>query len=115
MRLRIARKTGSASGYSPLDCEGPAILARLDDLIEWGEFMAAAGTELRIKYGLGLEPIASKQAEWARLTRQFIDRGYPREQAGDLAAKQLFPDYHTKTYASEADTIDTLLRLAEQK
>lgn len=39
----------------------------------------------------------------------------PRHVAGDAAAKQVFPDYRSHVYASEADTVDALLRLAEQK
>lgn len=77
--------------------------------------MAAAGHALKIKYGLGSDPGASQQSEWARLTRQLINEGHSRDQAGELAAKKLFPDYKTHIYASEADTLDTLLRLAEQK
>ncbi|MEP5514804.1 MAG: hypothetical protein ABJP87_07665, partial [Bauldia litoralis] len=70
---------------------------------------------LRINYGLGKEPSDYEVERWARLTRQLISQGRDREAAGEAAAKQLFPDYRTHVYASEGDTIDTLLRLAEEK
>lgn len=77
--------------------------------------MADAGHQLMIKYGLARAPSEEKVAQWARLTRQYIDTGEPREAAGAAAAKQLFPDYNTRHYASEADTIEALLRAVEGK
>lgn len=83
--------------------------------ILWGCGMASAGHGLRIKYGLGTDPSANKQAEWARLTREYIAVGRDRDQAGDLAARRIFSDYQTHAYASQADTLEALLRAAEEK
>ena len=77
--------------------------------------MAAAGHGLLIKYGLASEPTPAQTARWAELVRQFIRQGMTRDAAGDAAAKQIFTDYRTRVYASEGDTIDTLLRLADGK
>lgn len=96
-------------------CEAFSILEWLDDIETWGEFMATASTSLRIKYGLGNDPTSTQAAEWARLVRQYISNGLTREAAGERAAKYLFPDFRTHVYASEADTIDTLLRLVDEK
>ncbi len=77
--------------------------------------MADASQALLIKYGLANRPTAEKVAEWARQTRQQMDRGLVGEAAGDAVAKQLFPDYRTRHYASEADAIEALLREAAGK
>ncbi len=87
----------------------------LDDIIAGERIMAAAGHGLRIRYGLRSDPGATAQAQWASATRSLIQRGMTRDAAGDAAAKQVFPDYRTHVYASEGDTIETLLRLAEEK
>jgi hypothetical protein len=80
-----------------------------------GKIMAAASHQLRIKYGLGHEPDTSERARWAGLVRQLISEGIERESAGERAAMQLFTDFRIRHFASQADTIDTLLRLADQK
>jgi hypothetical protein len=77
--------------------------------------MAAASNRMRIKYGLGHEPSDAEVARWAALVRQFITLGEGREAAGEHAAKQIFTDFRTHHFASQADTIDTLLRLADEK
>ncbi len=77
--------------------------------------MAAASHQMMVKYGLGHEPTSDEIARWAALVRRLISQGTEREAAGHAAAKQIFTDYRTRHYASQADTIDTLLRLAEQK
>jgi hypothetical protein len=77
--------------------------------------MAAASHQMMIKYGLGHEPTSAEVARWAAIVRQLISQGSEREAAGEHAAKQLFTDFRTRHFASQADTIDTLLRLAEQK
>ncbi|PBC00710.1 hypothetical protein CK220_29810 [Mesorhizobium sp. WSM3860] len=74
--------------------------------------MASIGQALLIKYGLGTQPSPERQQEWARLTRQYIKDGQPPDRAGENAAKVLFRDFHTRVYASEADTIEMLLREA---
>jgi hypothetical protein len=87
----------------------------LDQLEAGSKLMANAGSALRIKYGLANDPSESKILEWARQTRTYQQRGFGLEQAGDVAAKLLFPDYRSRYYASEADTIEALLRAAEGK
>ena len=72
--------------------------------------MADAAHGLRLKYGLNDAPSLSRVHEWADLTRQFIKQGMSPEAAGHAAAKHLFRDYRTTVYASEADTIEMLLR-----
>ena len=73
------------------------------------------GHSLLIKYGLRNSPSDSQVADWARLVRKYEQKGYSREDAGRAAAKDLFSDFGTMKYASEADTIESLLRAAEQK
>jgi hypothetical protein len=90
-------------------------LFSLDQLEKWGNIMADAGHGLRIKYGLGNNPTTSQIQAWARETRVNINRGLGREQAGETAAKLLFPDFRTHHYASQADEIEALLRAAEGK
>jgi hypothetical protein len=77
--------------------------------------MAAASHRLMVKYGLGHSPTDAEVARWAAAVRQLINSGSRHEDAGALAARQVFADYNTRKYASQADTLETLLRLAEQK
>lgn len=77
--------------------------------------MASAGHGLRIRYGLRLDPSQSQIDAWVQRTRELIRNGYSPEAAGDLAARELFPDYRTHAYASEAETIATLLEAAGKK
>lgn len=72
--------------------------------------MADAAHGIRIKYGLSNSPSLSQVQEWARLTREFVRQGLSPEAAGHAAAKHLFRDYRMNVYASEADTIEMLLR-----
>lgn len=83
-----------------------------DLLGEWEGFMANLGHRLKIKYGLAGDPSPDRAQEWARLTQQYINQGMGREAAGHAAAKYIFRDYNTHFYASEADTIEMLLREA---
>lgn len=76
--------------------------------------MADIGTRLRIKYGLENNPTAAQQARWAEVTRSLIRQGYTANQAGTAAAKTLFADFERMIYASEADTIEMLLRKADE-
>ena len=87
----------------------------LDQLKAGGVLMADAGANLRIKYGLRSDPSSTSIARWAQLARSYINSGQKPEDAGHLAAKLVFPDYKTHVYASEADTIEALLRAAEGK
>jgi hypothetical protein len=77
--------------------------------------MAAASHELMIKYGLAHTPSDAEVAQWAALARQLIRQANAPEIAGEIAAKQLFVDFRTRHYASQADTIEALLRAAEGK
>ncbi|WP_162827031.1 hypothetical protein [Pseudolabrys taiwanensis] len=77
--------------------------------------MADISHGLMIKFGLANAPSESLSERWASLTRIYINGGMDREAAGDRAAKELFPDYQTRFYASEADTISYLLQQAGDK
>ena len=112
---RILRKTANGDQHSPPPCSSVGLLTFVDEIEKWGRFMAAVGHGLRLFYGLRVDPTGDQAVEWARLTRRFIQQGHSKDTAGDLAAKQLFSDYRTHFYKAEGDTIDTLLRLAEQK
>jgi hypothetical protein len=71
--------------------------------------------KLRIKYGLPDNPTPELVDRWRERTEQNIKAGYSREGAGRVAAAGLFPGFETRVYASEADTIDTLLTEALRK
>ena len=77
--------------------------------------MASGSHQLRIKYGLRNEPSDALVKRWVQVTRALTTQGFTLENAGAAAARQVFPDFRTVVYASEADTIETLLRLAEGK
>ena len=77
--------------------------------------MADAGHRLRIKFGLINEPSQQGQASWAAVVSLLVSRGYSAADAGEMAAKQLFPDYRQRVYASEGDTIEMLLRRIQDK
>lgn len=77
--------------------------------------MANAANGLRIRFGLQHQPTDTQIKQWVDLVKQLKARGYSVDQAGAAAAKQIFPDFNTMVYASEADTIEALLRLAENK
>ncbi|MFZ5755452.1 MAG: hypothetical protein ACOY3X_00950 [Pseudomonadota bacterium] len=70
---------------------------------------------LFIKYGLRTRPTDAQAAKWAELTNKYIAAGAEKESAGARAAKEIFSDYNTMVYASEADTIEALLRQAQRK
>lgn len=70
---------------------------------------------LRIKYGLPDNPTPEMVARWTALTNQYIARGSSREVAGRQAGASIFPEFETRVYASEAETIDTLLTEALRK
>ena len=77
--------------------------------------MADAGNRIKIKYGLRNNPSLAQQREWANIVALFVRQGYSHDQAGQMAAKQLFSDYDTMKYASEGDTIEMLLRQINEK
>ncbi|AYM81036.1 hypothetical protein G6L67_07660 [Agrobacterium tumefaciens] len=72
--------------------------------------MADTKHALRIKYGLRNAVTDAQAIRWGELTRQNIRAGQSGEAAGANAARTIFPDYKTAVYASEADTIEMLLR-----
>lgn len=77
--------------------------------------MANIGHRLRIKFGLRLDPSPLLQQRWADRTAELIRQGHTYDNAGLLAAKEIFPDFQTHFYASEGDTIEFLLRQAKDK
>lgn len=74
--------------------------------------MSRAAYGLRIRFGLQHEPTDAEVKQWADLVKLLIGQGYSVDIAGGSAAKAIFRDYNTVVYASEADTIEALLRLA---
>lgn len=77
--------------------------------------MADIGNSLKIRFGLGSNPSAAQQQQWAELTERLISQGIAREQAGSAAARQLFADFGRNVYASEGDSIEFLLRRVRDK
>jgi len=77
--------------------------------------MADIGHRLLIKFGLVSQPTTAQQEEWARISAALIRNGVSVESAGDQAARQVFRDYGRMGYKSEADTIEMLLRIANNK
>lgn len=70
---------------------------------------------LRIKYGLPENPTREAVDRWVTRATELISEGKSREGAGRIAAAGIFSGFETKVYASEADTIDTLLTEALKK
>lgn len=70
---------------------------------------------LRIKYGLTDNPSTQLVEQWRQSTNTYSARGFGKEEAGRLAATVTFPGFGTRVYASEADTVDTLLTEALKK
>jgi len=77
--------------------------------------MADIGNSLKIKYGLRSDPSRALQDQWIQRTEAFQKQGYSNEEAGARAAALIFPDVNTCVYASEADTITSLLGRAKNK
>jgi len=77
--------------------------------------MADLANKLKIKYGLRNDPTPEQIRRWEESTREAIARGIPRERAGETAAQANFIGYKQTVYASEADTIETLLLEAGKK
>lgn len=66
-------------------------------------------TDLRIKYGLINDPSDLDVTRWHMQYLRFRVEGLEPEHAGHRAAKEVFPDYGRMKYASNADTIESLL------
>lgn len=77
--------------------------------------MADIGHQLMIKYGLRGAPSSELSDRWVQLTESLIRQGNSAESAGRIAASQLFPDFETHVYASEADAISSLLDAARDR
>ena len=77
--------------------------------------MASIAHKLLIKYGLAHTPTETQAEEWVHRTQRLIQLGTDPDAAGAQSAKALFSDYHTRAYASEADTIEMLLREAGKR
>jgi hypothetical protein len=77
--------------------------------------LANISHQLMIKYGLRTGPSQALVDRWVQLTESLISQGVAGEQAGTRAAVQVFPDYQTHIYASESDTITSLLGRAKDK
>jgi hypothetical protein len=77
--------------------------------------MANIAHSLMIKYGLAGHPSESRIADWVTRTQTYINRGFDAEKAGLEAARQIFPDFNSHVYASQADTIMALLAQARNK
>lgn len=77
--------------------------------------MSQAANSLRLKYGLGHVPSEHEVDAWLEVVNRYIREGKDKDTAGRIAAQALFNDFQTNFFASEADTIETLLRLARKK
>jgi hypothetical protein len=92
------------------------VVLRSSDIFEiWEQVMADISNGLKDKYGLRSAPLNSQIAAWAKETERLIEKGLPREQAGENAAKVIFPDYKSSITKSDADTIVALLEAAKNK
>lgn len=71
--------------------------------------------KLYIKYGLSGRPSEYEVNQWVALVEKYIQEGTDPELAGAKAARQIFPSFGKFVYASQADTIKTLLDAARRK
>ncbi|WP_157772137.1 hypothetical protein [Zobellella denitrificans] len=65
--------------------------------------------KLYVRFGLTSRPSPEAVARWAQITEQLIAEGCGVHEAGERAARQVFPDCHSMMYFSQADTIEALL------
>ena len=77
--------------------------------------MASISHGLMIKYGLPSGPTQAQADQWVALVNAYITQGYNAEDAGQKAASMVFVGVGTRHYASEADTITSLLGRAKDK
>ena len=75
----------------------------------------SAANSLKIKYGLGHSPSSFEVSNWVRETEKLIAAGYSPEDAGKLAANNVFPDAGTYVFKAQADTIIALLAEAKKR
>ena len=67
------------------------------------------GTRLKVIFGLGHEPTTVDINRWYALVTKYTRQGLPPETAGHKAASEIFVDYRTHGYMSEAENISYLL------
>lgn len=75
----------------------------------------SASNELKTRFGLNRQPTNTQVKRWAQIVKRHIGSGYSASQAGAVATKHVFPDSKFNHVYCEADTIETLLHLAEGK
>lgn len=73
------------------------------------------GHDLRIKYGLSIDPSGELIARWAERTTSLASETGDEEQAGRAAALEVFGELDRVLYFSVADTIEALLARAREK
>ena len=71
--------------------------------------------KLLIRFGLDSQPSPEQIKQWAERTVSFRALGLSIADAGNAAAQAIFPDYRTRVYASEADSIEALLAAALER
>lgn len=76
--------------------------------------MASIAHGLMIKYGLRGYPEQAEIDRWIVEVNRLIGAGTAPEEAGSKAAAAIFPSFNTCVYASEADTITSLLGRAKE-
>ncbi len=67
---------------------------------------------LLVKYGLKSRPVDQKVGEWLFVVDSLIIAGKEENAAGEQAARQVFGDYNSMLYDTEADSIDAILSAA---
>ena len=77
--------------------------------------MREIGTGLRIKYRLREVPDERGAAAWAKRVASLVGEGVDPEEAGRLAADELFEVVPNLVLKAEADTIEALLAQARAK
>ena len=77
--------------------------------------MNEVAKRLAIKYGLDHRPGQDEVRRWRDEARRCLQEGRDPEEAGRFAASKVFSDFGTVIFKAEADTIEALLRAAEEK
>lgn len=86
-----------------------------DPLELWEAYVADISHSLMIKYGLRGGPSEALVQLWLQRVRANIAAGMSQEAAGEAAAKVTFTDFRTHFYASQAETLEALLKAAGNK
>ncbi|MDZ4693422.1 hypothetical protein [Terricaulis sp.] len=77
--------------------------------------MADIRHALMIKYGLGRQPTQAESDIWFVEVEKLKRQGVSSEEAGRRAAQAQLPGFKSKIYASEGDTVETLLLRVRDK